>query len=88
MDLPHFRTSVEGIEEAPLLNTYGAAQFLGLSPAALKNWRKRSQRIGPNFIRVGRRVRYSWKDLRNYLKRQTVRCREIKRVVKPRRRMQ
>jgi hypothetical protein len=81
MDPLHFRTSVEGIEEAPLLNTYGAAQFLGLSPDSLKNWRKRSQRIGPNFIKVGRRVRYSWKDLRHYLKRRTVRSRDIQRLL-------
>jgi hypothetical protein len=81
MDPLHFRTSVEGIEEAPLLNTYGAAQFLGLSPDSLKNWRTRSQRIGPNFIKVGRRVRYSWKDLRHYLKRRTVRSRDIQRLL-------
>ena len=81
MDLPHFRTSVEGIEEAPLLNTYDAAAFLGVTPGCLQNWRKRSQRVGPNFINVGRRVRYSWKDLRHYLKRRTVRSRDIQRLL-------
>jgi hypothetical protein len=82
MELPPIQSSLETTDEPPLLNTYGAARFLGLAPITLKNWRRRAQRIGPNFIRVGRRVRYSWKDLREYLKRRTVRSRDIRRVLK------
>jgi hypothetical protein len=79
--LTHFRSSIGTVGDPPLLNPYDAAQFLGLSPDTLKSWRKRSQRIGPNFVRVGRRIRYSWKDLRHYLKRRTVRSREIGRAL-------
>ena len=81
MGLAHFTTPVGTVGDPALLNPYDAAQFLGLSPETLKSWRKRSQRIGPNFIRVGRRIRYSWKDLRHYLRRRTVRSGEIRRAL-------
>ena len=43
----------------------GAAAFLGLQPATLEIWRTR--REGPPFIKVGKVVRYSMADLREYL---------------------
>ena len=79
-----FPRSVRNIEEPPLLDTHDLARLLGLSPDSLKNWRKRSQRKeGQNFIRVGRRIRYSLEDVRRYLKNRTVQIKGRKRIPKP-----
>jgi len=43
----------------------GAAAFLGLQPATLEIWRTR--REGPAFIKVGKVVRYSMADLREWM---------------------
>ena len=43
----------------------GAAAFLGLQPATLEIWRTR--REGPPFIKVGKVVRYSMADLRQWM---------------------
>jgi hypothetical protein len=61
-----------GIQEDRLLTTREGARFLGFSPLTLKDWRKRSRRVGPTFIRVVRCVRYSLRHLRCYLKDRTV----------------
>ena len=59
-------------EEDRLLRTHEAAEFLAVSPHTLKLWRKRSQRRGPDFIRVEGCIRYSMQDLGRYLKNRTV----------------
>lgn len=71
-------------EERPLLNTYDVARILGLSPLTLRCWRKRSERKEAlNFIRVGRRIRYSLQDVRRYIKSRTVQIKGRKRIPKP-----
>jgi hypothetical protein len=64
---------VDRVREDALLDTRGAAAFLAVSPAALVEWRKLRRRVGPDFIRVQRCVRYSLEDLRRYVRRQMVR---------------
>ncbi len=54
-----------------LLDTAGAAIFLGLGVRTLQNWRVLGG--GPVFIRVGRSVRYSMEDLEEYLHRRRFR---------------
>ena len=46
---------------APLLNTRQAAEFLNLSPTSLVTLRCRGG--GPEFVRLGRAVRYRMADL-------------------------
>lgn len=43
----------------------GAAAYLGVAPATLRNWRSRRQ--GPAFLRVGRRRLYAVADLDRYI---------------------
>ena len=74
-DLPHVRTLDRVIEELRLLSTPEVARLLGLSPNTVKYWRRRSQRTGPKFVRLGKHVRYSWKDLSDYLKSRAARSR-------------
>ncbi len=55
--------------DAELLSTDDAAQLLGLSPATLNTWRSKRGRIsrdgmnGPQFMRMGRTIRYRRSDL-------------------------
>lgn len=44
-----------------LLCTEDAAQYLAVSPRTLNNWRWRGE--GPQFVRVGRSVRYDVRTL-------------------------
>ena len=46
-----------------LLTTEHAAQYLGISPRTLNNWRWMGGGKGPAFVRVGRAVRYSVQTL-------------------------
>lgn len=68
------------IIQGRLLTTQEAAQLLAISPETLKWWRRRGQRTGPDFIRLGKRVRYSLQGLNSYLNRRTVgstRCKNL-----------
>jgi hypothetical protein len=56
-----------------LLTTGEAAEFLAVSPLTLKDWRKRSRRVGPDFIRVERCIRYSMQDLGRWVRSRTER---------------
>jgi hypothetical protein len=59
---------------AEVLTTAEAAEFLRVSPDTLKLWRKRAQRRGPPYVKVGRRlVRYLLEDLTSYLAGQVIR---------------
>jgi hypothetical protein len=49
-----------------LLDSYEAAQFLGLRhPGTLCNWR--SNKKGPPFVRIGGKIRYIAEDLRSWI---------------------
>jgi predicted DNA-binding transcriptional regulator AlpA len=41
------------------------AELLGIPEATLTQWRY--LRVGPDFIKVGRYVRYDWADVRRWL---------------------
>lgn len=63
--------SVELQLPAPLVfNDIDAAIYLGMRPSTLRKWR--SLGVGPKCIKVGRKVKYSLGDLKEYLKKQTV----------------
>lgn len=49
------------------LNSTQAAELLGLKPATLKAWRYRGK--GPVYYKVGNKVIYYLKDLKNFIKR-------------------
>jgi len=60
-------TTMASIE--PLLNEHEVAARLGVSVATLRKWRWSGG--GLRFIRVGRCIRYSVDELRNYIEQQT-----------------
>ena len=49
----------------PMLSDAQATQFLGLSPGTLRQWRGRKE--GPPFFKVGNAVRYSVRELEEWL---------------------
>ena len=49
----------------------GAARFLNLQVKTLRNWR--SKKIGPDYIRYGRAIRYRIGDLERFLEERVVR---------------
>lgn len=46
-------------------NTEEVADYLGLPPQTLAQWR--SRRKGPTYLKVGRHVRYRWSDVEKWL---------------------
>tara|TARA_S200000501_G_C20775706_1_gene722588 strand:+ start:380 stop:592 length:213 start_codon:yes stop_codon:yes gene_type:complete len=56
-------------ESVKLLTTKEVAALFKLSPTTLEMWRAEDK--GPKFIKVGRYVRYSTTDLKDYVRRQT-----------------
>lgn len=52
------------------MNTQRAADYLGLRPTTLNNWRIAGK--GPRFMRIGSRVVYRQADLDAYLETRTV----------------
>lgn len=49
-----------------LLNTRQAAEYIGYkNPQTLVN--QRAKRVGPNYIKIGRRIVYDLRDLEAYL---------------------
>jgi predicted DNA-binding transcriptional regulator AlpA len=69
---PRIPTSENFSEEGCLLTTREVARILGVTRYALEYWRSRSH-TGPDFIKLGRLVRYSAIDLQRWLRRHTVR---------------
>ena len=53
-----------------VVDTMGAAEYLGLHPRTLDNWR--SQGRGPRYLRVGRRIVYRIAHLEDYLESRVV----------------
>lgn len=65
------RTPTEPVPDR-LVDEREAARLLGLSVRSLQGWRvKRSD--GPPFVKCGRAVRYRWRDLVDWMDRNTVR---------------
>lgn len=62
--------SPSSIDSNALLTEVAAARILKLSIRTLQAWRCRG--IGPDFIRVGRAIRYRHSDLIDWLNRNTV----------------
>ena len=52
--------------ESDLLTPAEAAKVLRVSPATLPRWRWSGD--GPDFVRIGRSIRYRRCDLENYIK--------------------
>ena len=48
-----------------LINERVASELLGLSVITLRNWRFIGK--GPSFVKLGRAVRYSYDDLKEYI---------------------
>jgi Helix-turn-helix domain len=69
---PELRFSNEPLGEDRLLTTVKAAGLLAIAPATLRWWRNWAD-YGPDFIKVGRAVRYRVEDLRAWLRKQTMR---------------
>ena len=57
-------------QDAGLLNTKQAADYLGLSPGTLMAWR--AQRKGPTYCKMGGSVRYRRDDLDSFAGRNVV----------------
>ncbi|MBI4768148.1 MAG: helix-turn-helix domain-containing protein [Deltaproteobacteria bacterium] len=58
-------------EEIKYLNDVETAKIAGLSPQTLRNWRQLGR--GPNYIKLGRSVRYSLTDLISWLESHKIR---------------
>ena len=52
------------MRKSPLLETVHAADELGLSPRTLEGWRRRGE--GPQYLKIGRRVKYRPEDIEAY----------------------
>ncbi len=61
----------KSINPDPLLTEIEAAEYLDASPKTLPIWRHKS--VGPDYVKVGRNVRYKQSALDEYLEKQTVR---------------
>ena len=55
--------------DLPLLNQDQAAEALAVPPRTLERWR--SHGGGPPFVRVGRHVRYRFRDLQAWIESRT-----------------
>lgn len=51
--------------KAHLLDCNPAAEYLGLSPITLADWRVQGR--GPRYVKLGRRVKYDIADLDDYI---------------------
>ncbi len=51
--------------KARLLDCNPAADYLGLSPITLADWRVQGR--GPRYVKLGRRVKYDIADLDDYI---------------------
>jgi excisionase family DNA binding protein len=54
----------------PLAAPPQVAAYLGVPEPTLTEWRYKGK--GPQFIKVGRHVRYRWSDVEDWLRRQSV----------------
>ena len=54
------------IESPTFLTSDQAANYLGVAPRLMENWRWR--KVGPTFAKVGHRIRYNLNDLKGFIK--------------------
>nr|MDT0660807.1 helix-turn-helix domain-containing protein [Micromonospora sp. DSM 115978] len=60
------RRTVAGREALATLDE--VATFLGVSPQTVRHWRKKH--IGPKCGRVGKHIRYAWRDVESWFEEQ------------------
>ena len=63
--------SPRNTDREALATTREVAEHLGRSEKTLRNWRSRSE--GPAYTGSGRGVRYRWRDVEDWLRKQTIR---------------
>lgn len=56
---------MSAIKPTPLGSPSEVAEYLGLPPKTLAEWRSRG--TGPKYAKVGRHVRYRWSDVEKWL---------------------
>jgi predicted DNA-binding transcriptional regulator AlpA len=61
---------------SPVLDEREAAPYIGYTTAALRLWRREGR--GPAYIRAGRSIRYTTRDLDSWLMRHRVETREAR----------
>jgi excisionase family DNA binding protein len=61
-----------------VIDTPGAAKYLGLSPATLETMRSKGR--GPKFVKLGTAVRYRLSDLDEYLSARVVQSTSAQKV--------
>ncbi len=72
-DLDEDVVTDDGVAGVKFLNTRQAAQYLGLSPRTLENWRQAKQKerrpniSGPEFFKIGGQARYTRQALDKWL---------------------
>jgi hypothetical protein len=54
------------MESIQMMNDRQAAKLLNIGLQTLRNWR--SQHRGPDYIKIGRSIRYNATDLRKFIK--------------------
>lgn len=69
-DFMTYLEASKGPSPSELLDSKEAASFLRVTPRTLRNWRHRGD--GPPYIKLGRAVRYTKKDLEDWIKAQRV----------------
>jgi len=74
---PRMRGTEDIREIEPLLDEYEVADLLGIKLGTLRFWRRKQERRGPPFVKVGSLVRYRPEDLQKYLSEHSVRTRAV-----------
>ena len=58
------------VENVNSLNDIKAADYLGIAPQTLRNWRHLKK--GPSYVKLGRRVLYRLEDLKAFMESHTI----------------
>ncbi|MER6048309.1 helix-turn-helix domain-containing protein [Streptomyces sp. NPDC001793] len=66
---PRSTSRADGAGRAPLATPEEVAAYLGVPVKTLYQWHYR--RIGPNVLKVGRHLRYRWREVDAWLNAQT-----------------
>ena len=66
---------IEKLTKSKLIDDKEAAKIIGVSHYTMKSYRLR--KIGPHYYKMGRAVRYSKKDLNDYLEKQKSNWRRV-----------
>lgn len=73
---PKAPRTVDLLEGEVLLGEREASVYLAVTVYTLQCWRKKSERRGPRFVKLGKLVRYRLADLRAYVKGRTIQTRD------------